>query len=460
MRYEFVIIGAGVAGIFAALELKKKGRKVLIIDKGKLLEDRACPADQNKECNCDTCDKYVGFGGLGLSEGKFNYTNDFGGDLERKVGYERALELMNEVDNVLTTHGANRAEIYSTYDPELTALAQEVGFGILSTRTRHLGTDLARMILQEFYEELKLGTDFYFQTEVHTIIPQAAGGLKLILEDGEVVHADTILLATGRSGNEWLAPQCDILGIERGETRIDLGLRIEMRGNQLNSILSRSVETKLYYEGNGFSATTYCMNPRGRVVLKKQEGLAMPDGQNYREQKDEGTSNLNFTLFVPSFFPSLAEADRYLHDVVGKINRGRSRIAAQRLRDLRGISSSNSLVSGLEASTVIPTLEAEFTDLRSEVPELYVRATLEFLDALKMLIREPIDNETILYAMDAKMYSPGIKTDERFETQIPRMFAIGDCSGTTHSLSQAAASGLYVGRLLSTEPRLDKVEDG
>ncbi len=457
MRYEFVIIGAGVAGIFAALELKKKRRQVLMIDKGKMLEDRVCPCGQNTEGNGDTGDKYIGFGGLGLSEGKFNYTNDFGGDLAHQVGDEQALELMNDVDQVLTTHGANRTEMYTTYDPELTALAQEAGFSVLSTKTRHLGTDLSRMVFRAFYEELKVETDFCFQTEVHTITPQAAGGFQLILEDGEVVSADTILLATGRSGNEWLARQCDILGIQRGETRVDLGLRIEMRGNQLQAILRHSVETKLRYEGHGYSATTYCMNPRGRVILKKQEGLAMPDGQNYRERKDGGTANLNFTLFVPSFFPSLAEADRYLHDVVGTINRGRSRIAAQRLRDLRKPRSSHSLGSDREACSIIPTLDAEFTDLRSEVPELYIRATLEFLDALERLIREPIDQETILYAMDSKLYSPGIKTNERFETQIPRMFAIGDCSGTTHSLSQAAASGLYVGRLLSTEPHLGKI---
>ena len=45
---------------------------------------RHCPLDEGKVCNCTTCDKYFGFGGLGKSEGKFNYTNGFGGELEKK----------------------------------------------------------------------------------------------------------------------------------------------------------------------------------------------------------------------------------------------------------------------------------------------------------------------------------------------------------------------------------------
>ncbi|MEJ9127417.1 NAD(P)-binding protein, partial [Bacillus cereus] len=99
--YDVTIIGAGVSSIFMAYSLAKSNKKVLILDKGKALEDRHCPLDEGKVCNCTTCDKYFGFGGLGKSEGKFNYTNGFGGELEKKVGKEGFIQLMAEVDEIL-----------------------------------------------------------------------------------------------------------------------------------------------------------------------------------------------------------------------------------------------------------------------------------------------------------------------------------------------------------------------
>lgn len=455
MNYDIVIVGAGVSGIFAAHELAESTQNLLIIDKGKKLKDRSCPLDRGQSCDCNACDKYVGFGGLGLSEGKYNYTNDFGGYLERKLGAHRALKLMEEVDQLLCQYGADQVATYSTGDPDLVAKAKKVGFDILTTRTRHLGTELSRQVFQRIYDDLECRMDWRFETGVARILNRDNGGFRLVTSHGEIIETDKLIIATGRSGNEWLSEQCELLGLKKGKSRVDLGLRIEMRGNQMNSILNRTFETKLRYEGKGYAATTYCMNPRGRVVRKYQEGLTMPDGQNYREQKEE-TTNLNFTLFIPAYFASLEEADRHLREVVGGINQGRGRIAVQRLGDLRaGVVKS----STHQANTVVPTLEAEFADLRQEVPEVYIRVTVEFLGALEKLLGEPLDEDTLLYAIDGKLYSPEIDTNEHFETLISQLYMIGDCSGTTHSLSQAAASGLYVGRAIAARFRKPCVAD-
>lgn len=407
-----------------------------MLDKGKMLEERT--------------DSYIGFGGLGLSEGKYNYTNDFGGELERKTGYQAALQLMEDVDTILCKYGGGASELYSTYDSELSERAQEAGFGVLTTKTRHLGTKLSKAVLERMYDYLNSRITMRFEAEPVRILQKDNGRFAIELADGTVIDSRQVIVATGRSGNEWFTSQCESLGIGRGEARVDLGLRIEMKGDQLASILRRSFETKLSFEGEGYTATTYCMNPQGRVVLKLQEGLAMPDGQNFRE-KEKGSSNLNFTLFVPNRFATLDEADAYLKNIVCGINRGRNRIAAERLGSLRGGKRCHSKGEAAVRAVrgVTPTLEAEFTELRKEVPGRYIEATLAFLGALEKLLGEPIDEDTILYAIDGKLYSPAIETNEKFETNIERFFVIGDCSGTTHSLSQAAASGVYVGRLLA-----------
>ena len=99
-------------------------------------------------CNCTTCDKYFGFGGLGKSEGKFNYTNGFGGELEKKVGKEGFIQLMAEVDEILCKFGGSSVSKYSTENSSLTKRAEACGLQMLTTEVRHLGTTLSSNIFQ------------------------------------------------------------------------------------------------------------------------------------------------------------------------------------------------------------------------------------------------------------------------------------------------------------------------
>ena len=50
--FDVIIIGAGPAGIFTALELVKSGTNldILIVDKGKTLSKRNCPARHQGKC--------------------------------------------------------------------------------------------------------------------------------------------------------------------------------------------------------------------------------------------------------------------------------------------------------------------------------------------------------------------------------------------------------------------------
>ncbi|GAF38311.1 NAD(FAD)-utilizing dehydrogenases [Agrilactobacillus composti DSM 18527 = JCM 14202] len=55
----------------------------------------------------------------------------------------------------------------------------------------------------------------------------------------------------------------------------------------------------------------------------------------------------------------------------------------------------------------------------------------------------------MLYGYDAKFYPTQVKTNAQFETGIPGLYCIGDCSGATYSLAQAAASGVYLGQIIA-----------
>ena len=69
MKKDVVIVGAGPAGIFTALELIRKGsgKSILIIEKGRSVENRKCPKSVTKHCmNCKPyCHITSGFSGAG-----------------------------------------------------------------------------------------------------------------------------------------------------------------------------------------------------------------------------------------------------------------------------------------------------------------------------------------------------------------------------------------------------------
>ncbi|WP_226673905.1 NAD(FAD)-utilizing dehydrogenase [Rossellomorea aquimaris] len=446
-HHDITIIGAGVSSVFLAYTLMKQNEHLTIhmIDVGKELSERVCGLDAGGECTCvGQCSKYIGFAGLGKSEGKFNYTNDFGGELGRKIGKQHTLDLMKEVDKILCEFGGGIRPIYSTKNMDLSNKAVQSGLRALSTEVRHLGTILANEVFQKIYEFLKNRVHFHFETHVDRVSIHESG-FRIQTDKGEFTTGK-VVIGTGMSGSSWLKKQAASLGLHPGETRLDLGIRVEMKGDQLQSILQETFETKLKIERDSFSATTYCMNPRGRIIRKHQHGVVMPDGQNERE-KESPSANLNFSLFVPQYFPSHEEAMEYALSIIGSINQGRERIVVQRLEDFQLHRKSTSL----EGNLVGPSLDGECGNVREEVPDLYGKALIEFMACLEELIGENVHPDTLLYGMDAKFYEPKLPTDMNFETEVPDLFLIGDCSGETHSLSQAAASGIYLGRYLGED---------
>ena len=98
--YDLIIVGAGPAGIFTALELLRKSstpHKILLVEKGKPVEKRHCPKDKTGVCvNCKpTCAITTGFSGAGaFSDGKLSLSYQVGGELPDLIGEDFAQELI------------------------------------------------------------------------------------------------------------------------------------------------------------------------------------------------------------------------------------------------------------------------------------------------------------------------------------------------------------------------------
>lgn len=445
--YDITIVGSGVASLFLALTLSesKCDQQILILEKGKALSERSCDIDQTGICDCDDCDKYVGFAGLGKSEGKFNYASGFGGELSAKVGEHALKTLLQEVDDIICHFGGDQVQKYSTLNKRLNKKAASSKLDMLTTEVRHLGSGLSTEIFQRIYDTLiaQPNIDILFEHEI-TQITKKQNGYSLITNKGHL-NSKQLVIATGRSGTAWLEEQCASLGIKRDKTRLDLGVRVEMNEQPWRSILQDTFETKLALTFNDRTSTTYCMNPRGKIIRKYQEGLVMPDGQNFRE-KNEKTTNVNFTLFTPAYFATLQEANQYARKIIGGINNGGDRIVVQRVEDF--FANRPTKQDRLLNNQIQPTLEADPGNLLEEVPSIYTDILKEFLTRLKSFLGTDIHGDTLLYGLDGKFYSPIIETDHHFQTNVDGLYVIGDCSGMTSSLSQAAASGVYLGEIL------------
>lgn len=104
MKYDVAIVGAGPAGIFTALEMIRQGssRKIIIVEKGRAIENRRCPKNTTKKCvNCRPCSITTGFSGAGaFSDGKLSLSCEVGGDLPSLIGETFAQEMIDYTDKI------------------------------------------------------------------------------------------------------------------------------------------------------------------------------------------------------------------------------------------------------------------------------------------------------------------------------------------------------------------------
>ena len=153
--YDLIIVGAGPAGIFTALELLRKSstpHKILLVEKGKPVEKRHCPKDKTGVCvNCKpTCAITTGFSGAGaFSDGKLSLSYQVGGELPDLIGEDFAQELIDYTDKIYLEFGAD-PKVEGVYEgPDIKDIrkrAIQAGLQLVDCPIRHLGTEKAQQL--------------------------------------------------------------------------------------------------------------------------------------------------------------------------------------------------------------------------------------------------------------------------------------------------------------------------
>ena len=454
-KYDVCIIGAGPGGIFAAYELAEKSNlSVAVFEEGSTLEKRHCPIDGKKikSCiNCKTCSIMNGFGGAGaFSDGKYNITNDFGGNLYEYIGREKALELMYYVDEINLAYGGAGTSLYSTAGTSLKKKCMQNKLTLLDASVRHLGTDKNYIVLENLYQELKNKIDFYFNTPVTRLEKGEQGFLVITGQDS--YQCEKCIVSVGRSGSHWLENVCRELDIPTSSNRVDIGVRIEIPAEIFSHITDELYESKIVYRTDKYEdkVRTFCMNPRGIVVTENTNGIITVNGHSFEDEKKK-TENTNFALLVSKHFSlPFKDSNGYGESIARLSNMLGGGVIVQRFGDLeRGRRSTQKRI---DECTVRPTLNATPGDLSLVLPKRILDGIIEMIYALDKIAPGTANDDTLLYGVEVKFYNMNVEVDHNLETKYAGMYVIGDGSGVTHSLSHASASGVFVAdKILETQ---------
>ena len=456
--YDVIIIGAGPAGIFTALELADTGLSILIVEKGQDIRERiatsrnknALPKDKVRNVVC-------GWGGAGaFSDGKLTLTTEYGGNLDDYMSKAELMEKIAYVDDVYCRFGGADRKVYGDENKEcirqMQRKAAAADLRLIPARIRHLGTDVNAQILTNMRDFLDGKIDIMADTAVDHIVVEDGQVRGVIIAD-QLYACRYLVCAPGREGSEWFVGEVDKLGLKLTSNAVDIGVRVEMPAEILETITDIVYESKLIYFSKSFDdrIRTFCMNPYGFVVEENNDGLLTVNGHSYAHKRSENT---NFAILVSKKFTEpFHEPIKYGKYIANLANILGGGVIVQRFGDL--LDGRRSTPERILRGLVRPTMpDATPGDLSLVLPYRHLQDIKEMLEALDKVAPGANSRHTLLYGVEVKFYSNRLELNHKLETKIPNFFAIGDGAGITRGLVQASTAGVTVGKeILEREGR-------
>lgn len=423
---EVIVVGAGPAGLFAALQLIEKGLKPIVLERGKDVRGRrrdlkAINRDQIVNPDSNYC---FGEGGAGTySDGKLYTRSKKRGDVDRIL-------------QLLVAYGAS-AEILVEAHP-------------------HIGTNKLPQIIQDIREKIIAhGGKVLFETRVNDILIKNNQVQGVITQQGDTIEASNIILATGHSARDIF----ELLyqkGVEIEAKPFALGVRAEHPQTLIDSI-QYSCDFRGQYlppapysivkQVNGRGMYSFCMCPGGVIApCATADGEVVTNGWS-PSKRDQATANSGIVVelrledFKPfAKFGPLAgmEFQKDIEQRAWRLAGQTQKVPAQRMVDF----SQNKLSAEIPKTSYVPGTTS--VELGEVFPGFLTQTMRQGFQEFGKSMRGYFTNEAILHAPESRTSSPvRIPRDpETLEhTQIKGLYPCGEGAGYAGGIISAAIDG-------------------
>ncbi|NJK82477.1 MAG: FAD-binding protein [Saprospiraceae bacterium] len=436
-RPQVLIIGAGPAGYFAALQLIELGLKPIVLDRGKDVRERRRDLkaiQQFGQVHPDS-NYCFGEGGAGTySDGKLYTRSKKRGDIRRVL-------------EIFVAHGAVE--------------------DILVDAHPHIGTNKLPKIIQAMRETLlEIGGEVLFDTRVDRLIRQGNEIKGVITADGTRIDGLGVILATGHSARDVfeLLHQQQIL-IEAKP--FALGVRVEHAQSFIDQIQYHRSERPDYLPAAAYSLVaqtkiggiergvfSFCMCPGGFIVpAATAPGEVVVNGMS-PSRRDSKYANSGIVVaiqpqdWLPYTHPNETAlgALRFQQAVEQQacLLAGNTQQApAQRLADF---------VRGKVSSTLLPTSYQPgliSTAMDEVLPAFVAKALREGFQAFGKKMQGFVSNEAQIVGVESRTSSP-VRIPRDSQTcehpQVKRLFPCGEGAGYAGGIMSAAMDGERVAK--------------
>jgi uncharacterized FAD-dependent dehydrogenase len=445
-----IIVGAGPAGLFAALELSRFKADILVIDQGKDISDRICSMKKKGHClHCEPCHIMCGVGGAGTySDGLLNLHPSIGGDLKKLAGGE-AWKLVEEVDLAFLKYGAPIRTLEPCPEEEelLRRKAVAAGARFIPIRQRHMGSDKTPQIIRSFKMDLeKKGVRFLLNSQVADLIIEDGRCCGVKLADGSMHKAHKTLLALGRVGAQRIGELIDRYDIKARYGPLDVGVRVEVPSVIMDPVTRINRDPKFHIVARRYDdfVRTFCTNPGGFVVKEEYKEFIATNGHSMTDQR---TENTNFAFLVRLELTKPVENTTAYGMSIAKLvtTIGGKKPVIQRLGDLhKGRRSTEERIARNPVENTLKDVTPG--DISMALPHRIVMDLIEGLEILNQIVPGANADSTLLYAPEIKFYARELAVDSCLQTSIADLYAAGDGAGLSRGIVAAAATGILAGR--------------
>lgn len=420
-----VIVGTGPAGLMCGLTLAQNGYKVILLERGKCVEERMKDVEAFWEAGFLNPESNVQFG-----EGGAGTFSD--GKLTTGIKDFRIRKVLEEFHK----HGAPKEILYYSKP--------------------HVGTDnLSKMVASIRSEIRKLGGEVRFSNKLVNVKTDNGEICGAVVESdsGEyVIETNNIVLAIGHSARDtfymlhekklFMTPKAFAIGV-RVEHPAHLINESQYGKEYPEELPTASYKLTHQCESTGRGIYSFCMCPGGYVVNSSSEkGRLCVNGMSYHDRAGRNSNTALITTVTPEDFSSdspLAglEFQRKYEKLAYKIGNGK--IPVQLFGDFMKKQVSTKI------GTVTPSIKGDwqFANLHECLPDYVCESLLEGMKAFGRKIKGYDAEDAVFSGVETRTSSPlRMERNKKFESNIKGFFPCGEGAGYAGGITSAAMDGI------------------